>query len=389
MKEMLSVIVPVYNVQDYLAQCIESIINQTYELLEIILVDDGSTDLSADICDMFAKKDKRIKVIHKENGGSICARYVGVLQAKSKYITFVDSDDWIMPDMYENLMSILIERNIDMVASGYIIYWNDQEWKESKDDTILPGEYNREMIEEKVIPKMMWCEGCKNWPVSSAVWNKIFKRDILLKIYNSLKDYKFHFADDAAVVYPYILEAQNIYFTHECYYFYRQRKRGEIASYIKNDYFFEDLFTFFKYLKEIFENYKNKDVLIKQLEYFYMISIERRKQKYHDTKQNGFIGFLYLFPFERVNKNSRIIIYGAGKVGHEYYDQVKQLQYAEIVLWVDKNYYVYKNENINSIDKILDIEYDYLVIANASKNIIQSIIKELIALGVPRSKIID
>ena len=101
MEEKISVIVPIYNVKEYLDKCISSICNQTYKNLEIILVDDGSTDGSATICDAFAKKDDRIVVIHKENGGLTSTRKAGVNIATGKYIGFVDGDDWIDEDMYE------------------------------------------------------------------------------------------------------------------------------------------------------------------------------------------------------------------------------------------------------------------------------------------------
>ena len=103
MKPEISIIVPVYNVEKYLVQCLNSICNQTYKNLQIILVDDGSEDLSGKICDEYQEKDKRIHVIHKKNEGLSEARNVGVQMAMGKYVGFVDSDDWIELDMYEIL----------------------------------------------------------------------------------------------------------------------------------------------------------------------------------------------------------------------------------------------------------------------------------------------
>ena len=102
MENIVTVIVPVYNVENYLQQCIDSIIGQSYKYLEIILVDDGSTDGSGKICDEYANQDNRIKVIHKQNGGLVSARKAGLKEATGKYIAFVDSDDWIDTDMYES-----------------------------------------------------------------------------------------------------------------------------------------------------------------------------------------------------------------------------------------------------------------------------------------------
>ncbi len=120
--EMISVIVPVYNVESYLERCIDSIINQTYQNLEIILVDDGSTDKSGEICDIYAQRDIRVKSIHKKNGGAATARNKGLKIAKGAYIGFVDSDDYIDPDMYESLLKYL-DKEIDIVTCGrYLVY---------------------------------------------------------------------------------------------------------------------------------------------------------------------------------------------------------------------------------------------------------------------------
>lgn len=114
LKPKISIIVPVYNVEKYLNRCVDSIINQTYENLEIILVNDGSTDKSSEICDMYSKRDNRIKVIHKKNGGLSSARNAGLDIASGLYIGFVDSDDWISNDMYEHLYSIIEEYECDI-----------------------------------------------------------------------------------------------------------------------------------------------------------------------------------------------------------------------------------------------------------------------------------
>ncbi len=103
MEDLISIIVPIYRVEDYLEECIESILNQTYKNLEILLIDDGSDDNCPKICDKYSEIDKRIKVIHKENGGIDSARKVGVLESKGVYIGYVDGDDWIEPTMFEKL----------------------------------------------------------------------------------------------------------------------------------------------------------------------------------------------------------------------------------------------------------------------------------------------
>ena len=119
-KPLISVIVPIYNTEKYLKKCLDSIINQTYKNLQIILIDDGSGDNSGEICDEYATKDSRIQVIHKQNAGVTAARNDGLDMATGDYIGFVDSDDWIEPNMYEEMMANLIKTGADFVHTGFI-----------------------------------------------------------------------------------------------------------------------------------------------------------------------------------------------------------------------------------------------------------------------------
>ncbi len=130
-EDLISIIVPVYNVEKYLRKCIDSIVNQTYKNLEIILVDDGSTDDSGKICDEFAEKDGRIKVIHKENGGLSSARNAGLEIAAGKYLGFVDSDDYIAQDMYESMYAAINEFDADIACCGRYDVYDDKPMKKS------------------------------------------------------------------------------------------------------------------------------------------------------------------------------------------------------------------------------------------------------------------
>jgi len=127
MKEQISIVVPVYNVEQYLEKCVNSIINQTYKNLEIILIDDGATDSSGKLCDELAKIDNRIKVYHKENGGLSDARNYGVERATGDYIGFVDSDDCIDSEMYEKLYEAIRKENVDVAECNLKIIYPDRE----------------------------------------------------------------------------------------------------------------------------------------------------------------------------------------------------------------------------------------------------------------------
>ena len=163
----ISIIVPVYNVEKYLRKCVDSILNQTFKDFELILVDDGSIDTSGKICDEYNLKDNRIKVIHKENGGLSSARNAGLDIAQGEYIGFVDSDDWIELDMYEELYKICKENDTDVGIVG-INYGGASEKKKSKKIEI----YSNKLI----LDDLVYNKGKEiTWPA----WNKLWLKKVI------------------------------------------------------------------------------------------------------------------------------------------------------------------------------------------------------------------
>ena len=162
---MISVIIPIYNVEKYLKKCIESIINQTYKNLEIILVDDGSTDNSPTICDEYKKKDKRIKVIHKKNGGLSDARNKGIDIATGDFISFVDSDDYIDLNMYEKLVNEF-NSDVDIVVFGRYVEFPNKTLVTCPSDCI--------MNKENALISLASFKG-----FDMAAWDKIYKKSII------------------------------------------------------------------------------------------------------------------------------------------------------------------------------------------------------------------
>ena len=174
MNRLISVIVPVYNVEKYLNKCVESIVNQTYTNLEIILVDDGSPDNCPQMCDEWAEKDSRIKVIHKENGGASDSRNAALDIAKGDYITFVDADDYISYECVEILLKALLENNCDMAAARYI---------EIKNGITKEKVYSKNtfIFNEVDYWKYYYINRFSRWDISAgiiAVWNKIYKKEV-------------------------------------------------------------------------------------------------------------------------------------------------------------------------------------------------------------------
>ena len=169
-KDLISIIVPVYNVEAYLDRCMESILKQTYKRLEIILVDDGSTDSSREKCDTYAKQDSRIKVIHKKNGGLSDARNAGLALATGDYIGYVDSDDWIEPDMYQCLYDACVEHDAELAVCRY--------FREYQDRTEAGGTGKIVPLSRDELLKI-YISGNDEYVIYNSVWSKLFKRELV------------------------------------------------------------------------------------------------------------------------------------------------------------------------------------------------------------------
>lgn len=172
MEKLISVIVPVYKVEQYLEKCIDSIINQTYKNLEIILVDDGSPDNCGKICDDYAEKDSRIKVVHKENGGLSDARNAGYEFVNGEYISFIDSDDYIATDFYEILVNTMVKENSDIVECGVVKFCENEDIKTENKNPVVRSFDTVEALESLVEEK----------DFHQHVWNKLYKTELVMDV---------------------------------------------------------------------------------------------------------------------------------------------------------------------------------------------------------------
>ena len=212
-EKLVSIIVPIYNVEKYLDRCISSILNQSYRNLEIILVDDGSTDGSREICDTYARKDNRVKVIHQENQGVATARNAGLDGCRGDFISFVDSDDYIHPDFIKYLYTKLIETDSDICMCNYITtdewdYSNKIDWNKKVDV------YNAHQLLD-LFYSDMHCN-------IIMLWNKIVKRECI-------SDIRFddgYINEDEGTSFKFIYKARRIVFCEEVLYYYFSREKS-------------------------------------------------------------------------------------------------------------------------------------------------------------------
>ena len=229
MDKKISIIVPIYKVEKYLNKCIESICDQTYKNIEIILVDDGSQDSCGIICDKWKEKDKRIKVLHKKNGGLVSARKAGLQLATGYFVTFVDGDDWISSTLYEELIKEIEKTNIipDLVCFGFSrIFSNSSclKFKNTISSGLYIGDSYKRLLKSVINGTPFYTMG-----IFPNVWSKLFLREKLIHIQQNV-DNKISIGEDFVVTFPYIMISTSALIVENYGYMYRVNPTGMTGS---------------------------------------------------------------------------------------------------------------------------------------------------------------
>lgn len=388
MKVDLTVIVPVYNCECYLDECISSILKQTFTQFELIIVDDGSTDRSFEICTDYAKKDRRIKALHQENSGVLSAKYLGLRHASADYVMFVDSDDWIMPEMCERLYCLMKKYDVEMVASGIIRAFPNGKYKYDY-NSLQAGVYRDNDYTQKIIPHML-CNGYFfQWGIDPSMAIKLFRKEVILPLVARAAEYKFYYGEDTAVVYPYMLQINSLYIADECFYFHRQYD-DRAGFYVGDSCYVEKLERLYAYLKGLFIKHEQNSILIKQLDYFFAYSMWS-KCSYEVYKVVADFQKLnereYIVPFDCIPRGARLVLYGAGNVGKVFYAQLKQTEYCREIEWCDKQYKSLQEKGLPVGNPEEMKEADIYLIAVANKALAEEIKKGFVKRGIEERKI--
>lgn len=370
---MISVIVPIYNVKKYLPQCIESICNQTYKELEIILVNDGSTDGCYEICEEYCKKDSRISVIHTENKGAESARKTGLRAAHGEYVSIVDSDDWLEPDMYEKLYKLMVEQKVDVVMCDR--YEDTGTAKKEVCHGIPEGRYGKQELLEKVYPQMICGESFFDWCVFPGLWDKLFKKEVV-EPFKLAVDERITMGDDAACVYPCLLNVDSIYVLHECLYHYRQTTSSMVKGVPNYELERERFRILYQSVNESLTTYSYiYDLREQWKKYVLFLMIPRA-----DGLYEGFEQLDFLFPFPKVKRGMNIVLYGAGTYGQRLYRYLERTGFCNVVTWVDRNYLQFQKMGlpVESPEMVAQAEYDAIVVANTYEKSRKSLYQNLI-----------
>ena len=249
-KSMISVIVPVYKVEKYLRHCVDSILAQTYTDFELLLIDDGSPDGCPQICDEYAARDPRVRVIHKVNGGLISARNEGIRAARGDYICIVDGDDWTLENMLQFIHDTVSQSPVplDMVLfAAHNVY---EDHMEKTVNSIPEGYYDRARLEKEVFPYLLTDtrSGLQVGVIQAHTWDKAFKRELLLEHYT--REEKIRVFTDVPMTYECLFHCQNVYICNEFLYMYNKTNEDSIRARSRENLLTKSFYYLVRYMRE-------------------------------------------------------------------------------------------------------------------------------------------
>lgn len=361
--DLISIIVPIYNGELFLNQCIESIINQTYKDLEIILINDGSTDETLTICKEYQRQDNRIKIFSQKNSGLVAARMRGLDAATGKYIGFVDADDYIELNMYEELHSAMIENKVDFVHSGMIR------------NGIVVINTESELIDFGEVDKVSFVNDrfIRNQGITSSVWSKLFCLDIIKEAYKNIP-LEQSYGEDMLCMINVLHLSKRVFLKKGAYYHYREYE-GSMSHIQWRKMILQETGLYLQALKMLEECGYLKEYE-KGVELHYREQISKALIK---ANKDGIEKSNYFFKKQNQLKGKKIVIYGAGRVGTDYYRQIRKYNKCEVVAWIDKD--TSKSTDMIEIlspEKLPEIIYDVLLIAVKRQQMADEIRKELL-----------
>ena len=382
MQDKVSIVVPIYNVGNYVEQCIKSLVCQTYQNIEIILVDDGSTDASSAICQQYEKSDPRIHLISQKNKGLISARKAGVMRATGDYVAYVDGDDWVEPQMYSKMMEYALSYDADVVAGGHKEDLPGRE--ETLTNVVACGLYTSENMAEEIYKCMICTNHFSQFGIFTYTWGKLYKRELIKAHQNEVPE-EIHIGEDAACLYPLLLASKRLYVTDDAFYHYRQRTDSLIKTLESGEV--EKVKSMYNFLSGKFATSIHREVLEPQLQKYALSLLIVRT----DCDQLSSEPELEpdLFPFTDVQSGSRIAVCGAGTLGQHMIRRLSNKDEFPLVAWVDELHEEYKKLGlpVDSPEDLIEITFDHILVAFIDESIAAKVSDYLQQIGVQRGKI--
>ena len=328
---LVSIIIPAYNAENYIENCVNGILNESFSDFEIIIVDDGSKDSTPALCDKLAKKDSRVKVIHKPNGGVSEARNTGIDAAKGQYISFVDADDRVTENHLESLVSTMRGNGADMVSASYIM---EKSMGRTHDFIYADKVFDKETIKNELLEIFR--------EMDNAPWGKLFRADIIRE-HNVRFPKNVPYAEDSYFGVEYFKYIEKAVLSSEVVYYYNWTNAAsamrkyfpELCVYLVNVLNKKREFYELKNTLDVFEQKKNDDI-----EHRFNICLEHYISHVHDNKE----------LCERIAYAADVLGYGENMKGYSYYPFAAVKDWNGVkTQWIKTHFYMYCNYTVRHI----------------------------------------
>ncbi len=379
----ISVVIPVYNVEKYLPKCIDSVLNQTLSDIEIILVNDGSEDLSGEICERYTELDSRIKYICQENQGVVMTRKNGMKYVTSEYVTFIDSDDWVSESFFEELYNNI--NGCDLLLADH--YVEKGKTITINRNAVPKGLYNTPEKVNYIAENMLYAtDSSSDSPmgVFPYMCSKLYKSEIARETFEEI-DTSLFFNEDIDFILKYTIKCRSVNYSDICGYYYLDRSDSCVKrihpTYLLN------LNNLYSSLIKAFKESEHSESLIKQLHHriTYILSYAPGRMGFHPECMI----MRYISPFLNKIEGRKTALYGAGVVGKNYYLQMKKSKGGAPSVWVDRNYELYNNDfPVHPDEELKNADFDYIIVAVENEKIAESIRQNLIGMGFDENKIL-
>lgn len=361
----LTVIIPVYNTEQYLRTCLDSVLAQTLQDMEILCIDDGSTDGSSDILEDYAKKDKRIRMIRKENGGLVSVRKLGVKEAKGGYVGFVDSDDWIEPEMYDSLLREAVMHCADMVSCNHML---EGSYTSVSADTVPPGLYDKGRMEDLRDCAILNLQK-RDKGLGASLCTKIFRTSLMRRVIPRIPN-EITLSEDKVTTVTFLLECESAVVTDGAYYHYRLHT-GSMYHVEDADYLlkYQRVHTYFK---KLYSHKNFTDRMRRQAELY----IVQFLIKGINTQMGfSFRNLLWIDPAWMADERlgERVALCGKGELADTYEKQLRANKSKVFAGYVS-------NDDTR--------DYDSVVIAVKDRHIADEMRSRLVEKGIPAEKIL-
>lgn len=387
---LVSIVVPVYNGEKYLEECILSILNQTYQNLELILVNDGSTDCSEKICSKYAALDSRVHVVSQSNQGGATARKHGTELAQGTYVGYADQDDYIEPDLYQQLMDCC--DGFDLVVEQWIR--EDGLHTRRAFDKLALGAYTTAEDMEFLLDHMINLSlpgGTVNIRSGLAgfMWNKLFRTKLANQIFQETNTAMFP-SDDLEFTFRYLLKCRSVLLTDICGYHYRIHQDSNWHSVESGCAHLRNACDFYESLLPAFQGHPRREKLLPQLEQKMAFLLMRAPIKMGFGPGAQLQLKTPIFPFINLLNHQRIALYGAGTLGQSYCRQIEKLGQCEVTAWVDDAWKTYRRAGLDVLPPttLRGNEYDCIVLAFADADTAERGKSQLAMLRIDAHKIL-